>query len=396
MKKIVRGYWDCPYCGTKHIDGLVDDCPNCGKHKSAGTKYYIDRSSLDQDVLTDEQLNAANMPRSERDGNHRDWTCRYCSQTNNWRDETCVQCGAPREEAKQENEWICEACGKVNPDTVQKCLACGSPRGNSKTAEYISENARRKNSQTADDDSSESSDRMNRSYRNTKIIVWSAVVFAALMLMWFFAPFFAKQDYTVTGFHWQSIVTEEKWESVEKTGDTYPEDAYNVEKHYRSSSDDTFWYSSNNGSDDSSDGDSGGSWSSGSDSSSDWSGDFSDNGDGTFSYSDKVYIPDLTQNASSMAGGNVYYTYSEYVWVPYKTFTAVGFDRNPYFNTDYTVEFQCRDTDKNVIYYVEAKSSSGTAKEIQTSQETWNALNVGDTITVQNGSIVSINGQKTK
>lgn len=24
--RIVRGYWDCPYCDSTDIDGLVDNC----------------------------------------------------------------------------------------------------------------------------------------------------------------------------------------------------------------------------------------------------------------------------------------------------------------------------------------------------------------------------------
>lgn len=27
--RVIKGYWDCIYCGTKHIDGLIDVCPNC-------------------------------------------------------------------------------------------------------------------------------------------------------------------------------------------------------------------------------------------------------------------------------------------------------------------------------------------------------------------------------
>lgn len=39
--RIVRGYWDCPYCDSTDIDGLVDNCPNCGRHKPENTKYHL-------------------------------------------------------------------------------------------------------------------------------------------------------------------------------------------------------------------------------------------------------------------------------------------------------------------------------------------------------------------
>lgn len=39
--KYIRGYWDCNYCNTKAIDGLIDNCTNCGKQKPSDTKYYM-------------------------------------------------------------------------------------------------------------------------------------------------------------------------------------------------------------------------------------------------------------------------------------------------------------------------------------------------------------------
>lgn len=39
--KVVKGYWDCPYCSSRKIDGLVDFCPNCGVHKPKDVKYYL-------------------------------------------------------------------------------------------------------------------------------------------------------------------------------------------------------------------------------------------------------------------------------------------------------------------------------------------------------------------
>lgn len=33
MNRIIKMYWDCPYCENHDIDGLVDICPGCGRHK---------------------------------------------------------------------------------------------------------------------------------------------------------------------------------------------------------------------------------------------------------------------------------------------------------------------------------------------------------------------------
>lgn len=39
--RIIKGYWDCPYCEEKDIDGLVDYCPKCGVHKPEDVKYHL-------------------------------------------------------------------------------------------------------------------------------------------------------------------------------------------------------------------------------------------------------------------------------------------------------------------------------------------------------------------
>ncbi len=92
--RLIKAYWDCKYCSAKHIDGLLDVCRNCGKQKSDDVKYYMGEPD---EVLTDTDLAAAKIKREECDGKHTDWICKYCSQLNNYSDEICVACGAPRD-----------------------------------------------------------------------------------------------------------------------------------------------------------------------------------------------------------------------------------------------------------------------------------------------------------
>lgn len=42
MGKLVMGYWDCPYCSTKHIEGTKRECPSCGKPRGQEVKFYMD------------------------------------------------------------------------------------------------------------------------------------------------------------------------------------------------------------------------------------------------------------------------------------------------------------------------------------------------------------------
>lgn len=112
--RIVRGYWDCPYCDSADIDGLVDNCPNCGRHKPENTKYHLKgaiphenkiyKKSMvgESDVLNTEELQKAGISEEECDGNHKEWVCSYCNSLNNWADDICTSCGSPRDEATLE------------------------------------------------------------------------------------------------------------------------------------------------------------------------------------------------------------------------------------------------------------------------------------------------------
>ena len=53
--RIVRGYWDCPYCDSTDIDGLVDNCPNCGRHKPENTKYHL-KGAIPHENINDRRI----------------------------------------------------------------------------------------------------------------------------------------------------------------------------------------------------------------------------------------------------------------------------------------------------------------------------------------------------
>ena len=106
MDRIIRGYWTCPYCGTTNIDGLIDDCSNCARHKPEDIKYDLqladDGKPKLKDVLSNEELSNAGISREECDGKHKEWICDYCNSLNNWADMWCKACGSPRIEADKE------------------------------------------------------------------------------------------------------------------------------------------------------------------------------------------------------------------------------------------------------------------------------------------------------
>jgi len=83
--KIIRGLWDCPYCGQKGIDGLTKSCPNCAHPQDAGTKFYLG-----------EKKEALDAEKAKEYGKGADWTCAFCGSLNRHGEVNCVNCGAER------------------------------------------------------------------------------------------------------------------------------------------------------------------------------------------------------------------------------------------------------------------------------------------------------------
>lgn len=86
-KKILEGLWDCPYCGSKGIRGLVKTCPTCGHPQDEGTKFYVGTA---RNYLDEEQ--------AKEYGKGADWTCAFCGSLNRFSAVECENCSAPREE----------------------------------------------------------------------------------------------------------------------------------------------------------------------------------------------------------------------------------------------------------------------------------------------------------
>lgn len=86
MGRILEGFWDCKYCGTKRIGGSLRQCPNCGKARGDDTTFYLDTTK--NRYVPEKQAAKINK--------NPDWICNYCGQLNSDDDDSCVFCGAPR------------------------------------------------------------------------------------------------------------------------------------------------------------------------------------------------------------------------------------------------------------------------------------------------------------
>ena len=101
MAKLVMGYWDCPFCGSKGIRGDVTNCPSCGRARGDVQFYMKDYTEgeireenerADVEYLTEEQAKYVSE--------NPDWYCSFCNSLNSDNAESCGNCGASRKDSE--------------------------------------------------------------------------------------------------------------------------------------------------------------------------------------------------------------------------------------------------------------------------------------------------------
>ena len=101
MSKLVMGYWDCPFCGSKGIRGDVVNCPSCGRARGDVQFYMKDYAEgetreendrADVEYLSEEQAKYVSK--------NPDWYCSFCNSLNSDNAQFCDNCGASREDSE--------------------------------------------------------------------------------------------------------------------------------------------------------------------------------------------------------------------------------------------------------------------------------------------------------
>ena len=101
MSKLVMGYWDCPFCGSKGIRGDVTNCPSCGRARGEVQFYMKDHTEgetreenerADVEYLDEEQAKYVSK--------NPDWYCSFCNSLNSDNAQFCGNCGASREDSE--------------------------------------------------------------------------------------------------------------------------------------------------------------------------------------------------------------------------------------------------------------------------------------------------------
>ena len=204
--KIIRAYWDCPQCGMKGIDGLVDTCPGCGSGKDKNVRYYM----KGVEEVSKEELEAAGMSEEEADGKHKEWVCAYCGFLNNYRDTACVRCGADREEKEQDYGGDTENAKYTSgEDGVLHQTAAGAASAEEPPKEtYV---------RKPDAGLPNTKDQGTRSGSVMKRLLLGAAILLIVFLFW---PHTSSE--AITGFEWARSVTVEELQTFQESGWTLP------------------------------------------------------------------------------------------------------------------------------------------------------------------------------
>ena len=101
MAKLVMGYWDCPFCGSKGIRGDVANCPSCGRARGDVQFYmkgYTEGETREEDERSD--IEYLDEEQAKNVSENPDWYCSFCNSLNSNNAQFCSNCGASRADSE--------------------------------------------------------------------------------------------------------------------------------------------------------------------------------------------------------------------------------------------------------------------------------------------------------
>ncbi len=199
-KKLVMGYWDCPYCNTKGIPGTQRNCPNCQNPRGKDTKFYMNKA--EKKYLSEEE--------AKTKGQGADWQCEYCGAFNSALTNECSGCGSIRESSNQDYFQVRE---EEEKKAAQKQQEIENITGN-----------HHNRSPYQDSDIADKTIRKNAASKNNrkKFIIGAALVIIFAII---FALIPKTKTIHVDEKQWQTSVDIEKYQEVSESDWDLPSDA---------------------------------------------------------------------------------------------------------------------------------------------------------------------------
>jgi predicted nucleic acid-binding Zn ribbon protein len=104
---IRMGYWDCPHCQHKKIEGPQRQCPQCGRPRDNGVQFYT----------TDDAPEVNDPALLQRARAGADWHCPFCDTDNPAGQQACLSCGATDPSARQRQQRVIPAAPTAVPSS---------------------------------------------------------------------------------------------------------------------------------------------------------------------------------------------------------------------------------------------------------------------------------------
>ena len=333
MAKTIMGYWDCPQCDTKGIEGLQRVCPNCGRPRGDETKFYMKDK---KEYIDTSKVKVSDGP---------DWLCSYCDCLNSSSDTVCKSCGASREDSEKNYFDL-----KKEREAKEQA----------KAAEELEE--RRAETKAA-----------SQGKRRSGLFIILAVILGLVGLIAFFGR---KKDVTIDSFRWSRQIEVEESAIEDLSGWTLPSDATlqytKREFHYYTQVLDHYETVAVQKSRQVADG-------------GHYEYDYKDNGNGTYEEVSHWVTDYTTEYYTDYEQQAVYrdepvydtkYYYKQLVWHYARNVDTEGNDHEPYWG-DTNLADNEREGDKTETYYIITQEKD-KKKIYELDYDEWSSLKEGD------------------
>lgn len=370
--KIIEGYWACPFCGQNKILGRYRECPGCGRPRGLETDFEVKEKNY-----VDNPSKIFLNP---------DWLCSYCDSLNPDNVDTCIGCGASREDSK-ENYFSMK---KKRENTIEKKEVQPKEDYMEPIVEEYKENINDKKDvpnyrkenyplNNTNDNKNFSDTYMNINWASILKIFGGVIGIIALIfgLIWLFTP--KKDTLTVEQVNWNYSVTIQEKKTFSESDWSVPTGARvydeRQEVHHQDRVIDHYETVEVEKYEDVIVG---------------YESDYEDLGNGYFAEveGDPIYERHTwteTEEEPVYKYVDVYQTkYYYYIdrWVYKRSVDTSGTDKNPYFG-EITLGYNERKNGTTTSYSIDVINSNGEAKTYSISEENWRKIDKGDTLDVE-------------
>lgn len=350
--RIVMGYWDCPYCDHKKIQGTIRECPNCGNPRGVDTKFYMDEANVE--YLSPEE--------SQNKGKGADWLCPYCDALNPVGETHCIGCGAPKEEAEK------DYFSMQKDSSEEKPVPAANIQHQAEMEKKIPEQNVQQN-------------RKNISPKSKWKWIGIGAVLAVLCLCMVGLLIPREKTFHCTGVAWENTIPVEAYETVEESDWYVPSGGrlqytreeirsyVSVLDHYETvTKTRTVVVGSHT------------------------EYTYQDNGDGTFTeiphtvtdYGEETYTEDEPVYRQEPVYDTKYY-YEIEKWIPKRKVETSGKDHSPYWGEVKLADNE-REGSRASTYYVEGWYKEGKTNKQEVSEDMWKKMSEGESYRVKTNS----------